>query len=365
MPNLNSQVMIETVSKIVSKLGVDVLKDAPRFNSAMCDFMPGVNFEIERNILTICARIGICEQILGAIKKSEAEKESIVKNINKKLIEGYGFSHERVSLIIDVFSQALHENFTKFLVDAKKNTTSETKSEAIQIKDNVSSTSPYLRAIECFRVGEDSKKNQNWTVAFANYKEAAGLGHSDAQYQLGLFYEWADGTSSFTNYKKVFNKNSKEAIKWYTRAAEKGNTDAQVRLGNAFYYGQLGFNRNWSKGVKWYIKAADQRNNLAKTKVSKAYEMGDEASWGADSFRELALDGNDVAQCKLGDCYLHGFGVPKHIGVARHWYEKAALNNNKLAMERLKQIDKEGDLSYLYLIAFLLIFLFFILVSHC
>lgn len=158
MPNLNSQVMIETVSKIVSKLGVDVLKDAPRFNSAMCDFMPGVNFEIERNILTICARIGICEQILGAIKKSEAEKESIIKNINKKLIEGYGFSHERANLIIDVFSQALHENFTKFLVDAKKNTTAETKSEAIQRKDNASSTSPYLRATECFRVGEDSKK---------------------------------------------------------------------------------------------------------------------------------------------------------------------------------------------------------------
>lgn len=190
------------------------------------------------------------------------------------------------------------------------------------------------------------------------------MGHSDAQYQLGLFYEYG-GTSSFTNYKEVCKINIKEALKWYIEAAEKGNTDAQVRLGNAFYYGQLGCNRNWSTSVKWYTEASGRGNSLAREKLHKCQEMGDESSWGADSFRELALKGDSVAQCKLGDCYLYGFGVPKHIGAARLWYQKAALKNNSVAMARLKEIDEEQDLpgKQAVVLCFLFVILFVIFIA--
>ena len=44
---------------------------------------------------------------------------------------------------------------------------------------------------------------------------------------------------------------------WYTKAADKGNTEAQLELGNRYFEGR-GVEQKYSTAAKWYRKAAEQ-----------------------------------------------------------------------------------------------------------
>jgi TPR repeat protein len=79
------------------------------------------------------------------------------------------------------------------------------------------------------------KENYNHlSKAFSHFKVAALFGHSEAQYQVGLAYEYGYGCA----------ENPKEAVRYYTKAANHGNVKAQLELWNIFKYGQLGVKKN-------------------------------------------------------------------------------------------------------------------------
>ena len=50
-----------------------------------------------------------------------------------------------------------------------------------------------------------------------------------------------------------------------------------------------------------------------------AYNGGDYAT-ALREWRPLAEQGNDSAQFFLGLCYANGYGVPKNLELALHWY---------------------------------------------
>ena len=47
-----------------------------------------------------------------------------------------------------------------------------------------------------------------------------------------------------------------EAVKWYLKAAEQGNANAQFNLGISYYKGE-GVKRNPSKAKEWFRKACE------------------------------------------------------------------------------------------------------------
>jgi hypothetical protein len=96
-----------------------------------------------------------------------------------------------------------------------------------------------------------------------------------------------------------------EAAKWYRRAAEQGNADAQRALGFCYDNGE-GVTQDKVAAVKWYRKAADQ--------------------------------GDAVAQCNLGVCYESGEGIPQDKAEAAKWYLKAADQGDTQAQNNLKEI---------------------------
>jgi hypothetical protein len=80
------------------------------------------------------------------------------------------------------------------------------------------------------------------------------------------------------NWKDRIEMDHTKAMKWYRKAAEQGNADAQNNLGACFKYGQ-GVAKDPVEAVKWYRIAAEQ--------------------------------GHASAQFFLGECFMNGDGVAK------------------------------------------------------
>ena len=62
-----------------------------------------------------------------------------------------------------------------------------------------------------------------------------------------------------------------KAVEWFRKAAEQGNDDAQFNLGMCYEFGQ-GVVKDLTEAVKWYRKAVKQGNDLAK-EMLKALEI--------------------------------------------------------------------------------------------
>jgi hypothetical protein len=124
--------------------------------------------------------------------------------------------------------------------------------------------------------------------AFKWFRKAADLGDVNAQLRLGdqcVAHDWV-----------------KESLKWYRKAAELGNAYAQCRLGEAYFVGQV-VTKNYTEAIKWYRMAADR--------------------------------GNAEALYSIGQCY-HDL---KNRHEAIKWYRKAAELNHSEAQRMLKKLD--------------------------
>jgi len=64
-----------------------------------------------------------------------------------------------------------------------------------------------------------------------------------------------------------------EAAKWYQKAAEQGNAEAQEELGE-FYLAGNGVEKKTHKAAEWYRKAAEQDNVEAQYKLGLCYALG-------------------------------------------------------------------------------------------
>ncbi len=78
-------------------------------------------------------------------------------------------------------------------------------------------------------------------------QQAAAKGHTEAMLRLGFAYEYGNG----------IEKNVYAAVKWFRKAAEQGLAPAQDRLAYCYDKG-VGLERNLDKAIEWCQKACDQ-----------------------------------------------------------------------------------------------------------
>jgi TPR repeat protein len=117
--------------------------------------------------------------------------------------------------------------------------------------------------------------------------------------------------------------------------AEKGDAQAQDKLGNTFLVGSLGVAKDEAEAVRWFRKAAEQNHAEAENSLGSCYACGqgvakDEVE-AAKWYRKAAERGNAHAQCNLGVSYDTGQGVAKDEVEALKWYRKAAEQGNAVA----------------------------------
>jgi hypothetical protein len=110
----------------------------------------------------------------------------------------------------------------------------------------------------------------------------ANAGDAASQIQVGDSYR--DG--------KIVEQDYSQAAVWYNKAANKGRTDAMIRLAGLYRDGADGFPRDMDQTVAWYRKAAEL--------------------WDVD------------AQATLGVLYSMGQGVPHSDSEAYYWFYLAA-----------------------------------------
>ena len=94
-------------------------------------------------------------------------------------------------------------------------------------------------------IAKDQRKNR---LAFLLFREAAVRGHSDAQAELALIYQYNDFMPSDSS-------DWVEQLYWITKAAESGNPIYQYRLADMYHeVGRRGVREMLPLAQQWYKK---------------------------------------------------------------------------------------------------------------
>ena len=148
-------------------------------------------------------------------------------------------------------------------------------------------------------------------------KTKAKAGDPESQVALGWYYMNGDGLP----------KDEKEAIRWFTRAAEQGYAKAQHNLGVCYAFGN-GVEEDKVESVRWFRKAAEQ--GIAESQYNLGVSLQNGIGVKMDGveavkwYRKAAGQGYADAQYNLGFCLKNGIGVKKNESDACKWYVKAA-----------------------------------------
>ena len=166
------------------------------------------------------------------------------------------------------------------------------------------------------------------------YKAEHGV--AEFQYVYGVCYEKGWGVE----------KDMKQALAWYNKAAEQKNGLSYNALGNAYRMGN-GVNVDPKKAFEYYQKGASEKDAQAMLNLGNCYYygMGTEKDEKAaiKLWTEAAEADNEYAMAQMGDCYFYGFGVEKNLAKAIDYYTSAADKNVTSALYRLGILYYTGN----------------------
>lgn len=207
---------------------------------------------------------------------------------------------------------------------------------------------------------------QNYNEAVKWYSFAAQRGHDEAENKLGSYYFWTKDYTEALRWFKTAAQNGninaqynlgklymnslygvtdfKEGIKWLQTAADAGHQDAQFDLGLCYYNG-IGVVQYRTAAVKYFNLAAEQDHAEAQYYLGQCYFKGEgvQQDYGeaVRYFQMAAEDGLPDAQYLLCYCYDKGLGVDQDAEMALKWCEKAAAQNHEKAKIRLPHMFQD------------------------
>jgi len=157
--------------------------------------------------------------------------------------------------------------------------------------------------------------------------------NEDVIAMLALGLKYGNGTGVQTD--------EKEALKWYTKAADYGNPEAQFKTG---LYHLMGYGCSASDQIAfgWYTKAANQGNTSGCFGLAEMYESGWGVAISTDEakkwYQKAAAQKDGDAQMALGRLYL----ADKNFAEARNFYELAAKQDFHEAFYELGRFCELG-----------------------
>ena len=166
---------------------------------------------------------------------------------------------------------------------------------------------------EMVKIADDAYKTKDYSKAMKWYLKAAGKGNAHAQCQIGNMYNSAQGVTA----------DYSTALKWFLKSANQGNTEAQRHIGDLYLAGR-GVTHNYSTALQWYNKAVANGDVHALCDIGLMYRCRGKNSEAMKWLLKAAEQGDTNAMYHIGDMYESGSGVKKDPSVAIQWFLKAA-----------------------------------------
>jgi TPR repeat protein len=176
-----------------------------------------------------------------------------------------------------------------------------------------------LAAAGDYQLGLSAYERGDFAEALDQWLPLAQRGDAEAQYRVGRLYYYGRGVE----------QNYAQAGEWYLQAAEQGHARSQSNVGVMYEEGR-GFPANDEEAARWYAKAAEQGRAVSQNNLGRMYEEGRGVersdSRAAELYAAAAKNGNAEAQYRLGRMYETGKGVTQDSKKAQKWYRKASDN---------------------------------------
>ena len=133
-----------------------------------------------------------------------------------------------------------------------------------------------------------------------------------------------------------------EEVKEMRRRAEAGDGEAMFVLAIWYRYGKHGLEQDYAKAFEWSQKSHDAGHASGTSILGDCYLAGrgveKHVAFGMQLKTSAAKDGSAAACCELGDWFAEGdYVLPKNMSEARRWYSKVA----SCALNDIAQADRE------------------------
>jgi len=188
-------------------------------------------------------------------------------------------------------------------------------------------------AVAGLKEGYDALARQDYADAIKEYRPLAERGNAEAQYRIGRMYEFGKG----------YPQDKAQGIAWIRKAAAQNHADAQQELGFIYATGD-GVKQDDVQAVEWFRKAATQGDATAQYNLGLLYAKGQgvakDYAQAVAWWRKSATQGNADAQFKLGVVYHTGQGLPKDDVLALANATIAARNGDKENVDYRNEIAK-------------------------
>lgn len=188
----------------------------------------------------------------------------------------------------------------------------------------------YLGTI--YKEGINTEINDELAVKWLS--KALEKGNVWASHDLARMYELERGG---------LRKDPKKIIELYTQLAEEGFANSQFNLAESYCFGEL-VEQDYEKAAYWYHKAAEQGVSLAQLRLGDMYEYGLGVEEDLETAFYYYLNSGEVeAQLALGRMFYHGKGIPQNHNEAFLAFEYASSHGNGEASFSLAVMTEHGE----------------------
>ena len=167
--------------------------------------------------------------------------------------------------------------------------------------------------------GKNPREAVGWLRRAA---EQADEENPHALHELALLHETTAG--------QVVPHDPLQAKEYFSRAAYLGYTQSQHKLGQCYEFGTLGCPVDPRRSIAWYTKAAEKGNAEAELALSGWYLTGSDAvlkQSDSEAYlwaRRAANKGLAKAEYAVGYYAEVGIGIKQDVEFAKRWYMRAA-----------------------------------------
>lgn len=181
------------------------------------------------------------------------------------------------------------------------------------------------------RVAEDDEARIKEAIKW--FSKAAEQNLPKAQYYMGIMYQLGFGVE----------RSSSQYIKWLTKAATGGMVNAQFQLAEIYLEGK-DVPQDMEQARFWLEKSAEQNHSKAQLYLANFYFQGIGIEPDLDKAKQLLLKAAETdaqAQYIIGESYYFGNHVAEDKIEAKKWFEKAANNGYERALDFLARYYSE------------------------